>query len=95
MKCPCCKYEKRDEQYTVDKVIRYKSGKRKGEIKAVEQDTIEPDKDKADFARIEFRKDVDELGVKEYGFCRDDFTEIRLWMCPECGVLFSDTTWAA
>lgn len=41
MKCAACGYEYLKKTKTFDKVIRYQSGKRKGEIKSVEEEYID------------------------------------------------------
>ena len=89
MKCAACGYEKRDEEYTVDEVIRFKAGKRKGEVKEVKKKVIEPDKDKKEFEEIEIEK--------QFEFVRrtqdinwngaSSVSPVRLFMCPECGTI--------
>ncbi len=84
MKCPSCKYENRYRSKVVDDVVRYKSGKNKGEIKEVNKKTIEFYKDDPEFIEIstdqkdEFKADLDNYFS---GVC------VSLYACPMCGTV--------
>jgi len=82
MKCAACGYEKRDTQYHTYQVIRYKSGKNKGEIKEFKPITIEPDKNKEEFEEIEVIKSL--CFNAQQGFHNSVAT---LYVCPECGTV--------
>lgn len=86
MKCAACGYERLTKEKTVDKVIYYKSGKRKGEIKEVISETISLEVGHSDFIKLEFKKEVDEIGYHTsdwYGY----FEDVKLYACPECGTI--------
>ena len=81
MKCYGCGYEKR-EGYKVEKVIRFKSGKRKGEIKGTERVFVEPDKDADDFKKVILQT----LSWSDWSR-QTSAGEIEIYICPKCGTL--------
>jgi DNA-directed RNA polymerase subunit M/transcription elongation factor TFIIS len=83
MKCYACGYEKSSFYQDVEKVIKYQSGKRKGEIKGTETIRIEPDKDKEDFKIIEIEKGFDFVKLSNY----NEQDKVRIFACPICGTL--------
>lgn len=85
MKCPCCKYEKRTFTKTVDKVIRYQSGQRKGEVKSIEKERLAFFEYDPDFIEIETKQG--DTFLQSYG-SRFWNGHIQLVGCPECGVVF-------
>ncbi len=87
MKCAACGYEKRNEQYTADKVTRFKRGKREGEIKKVETVVIEPDRNKEDFIRIYPVGQDQDFYVRGDSYYGDSFSSRTLYACPECGTV--------
>lgn len=86
MKCAACGYEYIRQTQTVDDVIRYKSGKRKGDIKTIDTKEIEFKVGHSQFIRLFFKKDVDELGFDD-GEYWDNFRQRDLYACPECGTV--------
>lgn len=96
MKCPTCGYQKRNDRYVVEEPIRFKSGKRKGEIKETQKRTIEPDKHLPNFHRLFFEKDVDRIMVDQTEYSTpfiSAYVEADLVACPECGtVIVSNIT---
>ena len=84
MRCAACGYQKRTQEIPVEKLIRYKSGKNKGQIKEIKKDieTIYPND--PDWIELEFKKDVDQIGYKGRVW---DFEEADLYACPKCGTV--------
>lgn len=82
MKCTACGYEKRTSTHLTADVVRYKSGKKKGEIKNITERFTEPDKDKPAFKQI-----TSEHGG--YFELQDGYNTfyVRIYMCPECQTL--------
>ena len=89
MKCPACGYTHETKTVTVDDVIRYKSGKRKGEIKEVTRKTITLEIGYEPFEEVI----ISHCQVTHYkegdSYFRDkDREEISFNVCPECGCMF-------
>lgn len=91
MKCPACGYYKHNTRYTVEEVVRYKSGSKKGQIKGSQTRTIEPFGDYPDFKELEAKTDNNDeeitIGYRD-GPWRWSFTKTVLVMCPECSNVF-------
>lgn len=85
MKCPACKYENRYEAIWVDDIIRYKSGKRKGEIKETKKKLIEFHKSDPNFITVKTRQNDEFYYHEEW----DDVSCV-LKACPKCGTIFVD-----
>ena len=86
-KCPSCKYENRRQVIHTEEVIRFKSGKRKGEIKEVKPKVITVYEDDPDFIKLRMQKDVDQF-VYDAGGDFDVFMqEADLLACPKCGTV--------
>jgi len=85
--CKACGYQKRTQEITTDKVVRYKSGKRKGEIKEVLEEKKTIYEDDPDFIHLFMEKDVDRVVYN----CGDVFwpekAEVTLLACPKCGTV--------
>lgn len=79
MKCPACRYQYIHKSEYVDEIIKYKKGKKKGQIKTVERKEIVFEVGHSPFVELRFRKDVDDL---VYG---DE--KAILIACPECGTI--------
>jgi len=92
MKCPACGYTHETKTEMVGDVIRYKSGKRKGEIKEVKTKTITLEIGHEPFEAVTISHcRVVHHREAEYGFCGDkDREEISFNACPECGCMFID-----
>ncbi len=90
MKCAACGYQYKQKTKIVDKVIRFKSGPRKGEIKNITDEEITLSLGDTPFHRLYFQKDVDRLVYddKEWAF---DVQEPALYACPECGTIRMET----
>jgi len=82
MKCYGCGYEKRECTQQVEKVVKYKSGKRKGEIKGSEWLEIDPDKEKEEFNEVIMEKDFD-FEIKGEWLR----SIVKLFACPKCGTV--------
>ena len=101
MKCHACGYEKgKRETVTVEEVVRYKSGKRKGEIKATEVREIEIAPGPG-FVRLEAwvrvcRDEIEEVqwGKRHFAsyYERRDWVspDFTLYACPKCGTVKAD-----
>lgn len=87
MKCPSCKYEQRTFTEMQDEVIRFKSGKRKGEIKEVNRVRKIYFEEDPDFIRLFFKKDVDSLVYGEKDDYFQDEKDADLYACPMCGTV--------
>lgn len=85
MKCAACGYEHREESQWVDKVLRYKSGKRKGEVKSIEKEKVTFTVGYAPFINLSF-KGVEKLQkpLDQHWLGYDD---VDLYACPECGTI--------
>jgi len=87
MKCAACGYEKRSKTYEIEKVTRFKSGKRKGEVKSVESDMIEPDGHKDNFIEV-LPLGTDQNFIRMdrniYGY---EGKIAHIYACPSCGTL--------
>ncbi|MAR66899.1 MAG: hypothetical protein CL833_06555 [Crocinitomicaceae bacterium] len=91
MKCPACGYTHETKTEMVDDVIRYKSGKRKGEIKEVKTKTITLEIGHEPFEKVTISNcQVVHRKEAEYDFCwdKEDREEISFNVCPECGCMF-------
>ena len=90
MKCPACGYTHETKTENVDDVIRYKSGKRKGEIKEVQRKTITLEIGHEPFEKVIISHcQVTHYKEGEYDFYWDkDREEISFNVCPECGCMF-------
>lgn len=89
MKCPSCKYENRTKSMKTDKVIRYKSGKRKGEIKEVKEEWKTIYEHDPEFIELFFRKEVDDLVYRDdsVSWYSNDLERAELYACPMCGTV--------
>lgn len=85
-KCKACGYLYHKEVREVDVVIRYQSGKRKGEIKEVTKGEEVFEIGHSPFITLTFEKEVDRLGVK-YDDYYKSFVDKTLYVCPECGTV--------
>lgn len=83
MKCAACGYEYSPNGIWIDKVHRYKSGKRKGEVKDIEKIFLDTTIGHAPFKEICFKKDVDSLCIYEEGQDYNSTTTVQLYGCPE------------
>lgn len=83
MKCPSCKYENRYHLIYVDDVIRYKSGKNKGEIKEVKKKYIEFNKDDPEFVQLNTDQG-DCFFFHSSSFSKENAS---LYACPMCGTV--------
>jgi len=90
VKCGACGYEYRVETKNVDKVIYYKSGKRKGDVKEVTTETIEFKIGYEPFIQLTTEKDVDPVGYYEPEHYKQYFKQVDLYACPECGTVRMD-----
>jgi len=90
MKCPACGYTDETKTETVDDVIRYKSGKRKGEIKEVKTKEITLKIGHESFQEfcISHCK-VRRWGKPDtWGHSLNESDELSFNVCPECGCMF-------
>ena len=109
MKCPACGYEV-DETKTVKTSVttRYKSGKRKGEIKSIEDKEIYLDKGKPLFREIkvvhekikDFELEVEEcnyveeyVGEQGYRWSYKEKSKCSLYACPKCSCVIMKEGW--
>jgi len=92
MKCPACGYTHEIKTEMVDDVIRYKSGRRKGEIKEVKTKTITLEIGHKPFEAVTISHcQVVHHKEVEYDFCwGKEREEISFNICPECGCMFID-----
>jgi hypothetical protein len=56
MKCAACGYERAVKSEVVDDVVRYKSGKRKGEVKEIGTKEIKLEIGAEEFIKLSFKK---------------------------------------
>lgn len=82
MKCPSCKYENRYHYITTDRVVRYKSGKRKGEIKEVVKHRIELYENDPEFILLHTDQNDSFYYNEEFGH-----EHATLYACPKCGTV--------
>lgn len=93
MKCSACGYTHETKTKMVDDVIRYKSGKRKGEIKEVKTKTITLEIGHEPFEAVTISHcQVVQHGDAVLGLScwNKDREEISFNVCPECGCMFID-----
>ena len=83
LKCPSCKYECRTFTFDYERVIRYKSGKNKGEVKEVKKETKEFFPEDPEFITLYYYKEVDELMFKDG--CMEERATLKA--CPMCGTV--------
>ena len=90
MKCPACGYTHETKTVTVDDVIRYKSGKRKGEIKEVKTKTITLEIGHEPFEEVCISHcKVGRWGKPDaWGCTSKEDDELSFNICPECGCMF-------
>ena len=84
MKCYACGYEKRSKFVETAKVLRYKRGKRKGEIREVQEKTIDVFEDDPDFVKIYIAHGDISAYLMDFW---PSYKEISLYACPNCGTL--------
>ena len=84
-KCPSCGYTHEKVIKTVDKVIRYQSGKRKGEIKAVHEEDIV-----REVGHSEFHKMTLMLSIIPNGHGGFTPQTVDVKVCPECKTMIFD-----
>lgn len=92
MKCYACGYEKREKYVNVAEVKRFKSGKRKGEIKEVIEDRIDVFADDPEFIELFLANDTFHFQVRGTSSWWDNdysgnYKNIKVYACPECGTL--------
>lgn len=94
LKCTACGYEKRTQDLVTDVVERYRSGKRKGEIKSVEKRTVTIYESDPDWIEITLN------GVEQFqrpcdagGYGLGTKKDAELYACPCCGTVKLDGVW--
>lgn len=85
--CAACGYNYRKETVFTDEVIRYQSGKRKGEIRHVQQKEIVFEIGGKPFIKLHFEKDVDKLVAKHPSYANWDDRPVDLLACPKCSTV--------
>ncbi len=87
MKCYACGYEKKSLHVNDNKIIRYKSGKHKGEIK----ETIEGNRDVFEndpkFNEIFIGNDSMNFTKNREDSWMDEKESVTVYACPNCGTL--------
>lgn len=86
MKCAACGYEYREGGRWIDRVVRYKTGKHKGEIKSVDKEWLQLNVGHEPFRELTFGKGVEWLEYKE----DYDTQRAYLYACPECNTVRID-----
>lgn len=80
MKCLCGHIE--PESYWRETPIYFSSGKRKGELKNIQKDWIEPEEEDR-FIRLGVEKDFSFIKhYKHWGYM-----DVNLFACPKCGTV--------
>lgn len=89
MKCYACGYEKRQKFVNIAEVKRFKSGKRKGEIKEIIEDTIDVFADDPDFIELFVANGSIDFQVKgtPSWWDKSEYNNIQVYACPMCGTL--------
>lgn len=93
MECAACGYQKRYQMVNWEEVIRYKSGKRKGEIKDINEHAKDIFEDDPDFVPLMIGNDAMEFTISNssltyrYGSHNKPIT---VYACPRCGTLKVD-----
>jgi len=92
MKCYACGYEKRQKFVNVAEVKRFKSGKRKGEIKEVKEDRIDVFEKDPKFIEVLVAKGSVETHIRDKApfWGSDGYEEVTIYACPQCGTLKID-----
>lgn len=78
--CPSCGYTHSQKSVWVDKVVRFQSGKRKGEIKAVDKEEVTLTVGHAPFKAT----------CLVVNITCDRVTKVRVLICPECKTMIYD-----
>lgn len=85
MKCYACGYEKRYKLITTTEVVRFKSGKRKGEIKEVKEHSFDLYQDDPEFIEIVIAEEKVSIDKKRAGW--KNYEIVGLYACPKCGTV--------
>jgi hypothetical protein len=87
--CPSCGYTRAVRIEYVDDVVRFKSGKRKGEIKEVRQKDVELSVGHSDFGSIKLVSGINSTfgGGLDVKYCNAK-------VCPECKTILLDEAYS-
>jgi hypothetical protein len=90
MKCYACGYEKQVMMINDNKIIRFKSGPRKGQIKETIENRRDFFEDTPKFIEINIGKgDIDftQVVVNDGDMWPSENESATIYACPECGTL--------
>jgi len=89
MKCPACGYTREIKTQTVDKVIRFQQGKRKGEIKSVQTEEITLEIGHEDFKEVTLQH-LQVKGLDQDSYCTNTRDYFVFFICPECKTMIAN-----
>lgn len=90
MRCAACGYEKRVHSEVVNEAILYRSGKKKGQVKEVQQRRISLGEEDPDFRHIRIQNtegDLDRIEAENPDSVWGRWEPVDIYACPRCGTL--------